>query len=87
MMKLVITAWICCVLLLFVGCERQLAASTAPQETAQIVAAAFSSGDMDAIAEAVFGKPALTLDPEIAALSPEEAENHDGILGDIFNVY
>ena len=84
MMKLVITAWICCVLLLFAGCDRQQAAFTAPQETAQIVADAFSSGDMDAIAEAVFGKPALTLDPEIAALSPEEAENHDGILGDIF---
>lgn len=84
MMKLVITAWICCVLLLFAGCDRQQAAFTAPQETAQIVADAFSSGDMDAIAEAVFGKPALTLDPEIAALSPEKAENHDGILGDIF---
>ena len=84
MMKLMIAAWICCVLLLFAGCDRQQAAFTAPQETAQIVADAFSSGDMDAIAEAVFGKPALTLDPEIAALSPEEAENHDGILGDIF---
>lgn len=84
MMKLVITAWICCVLLLFAGCDRQQAAFTAPQETAQIVADAFSFGDMDTIEEAVFGETALTLDPEIAALAPKEAKKQDGFLEDIF---
>lgn len=83
MKKTVVSVLLCVILFCLVGCEEQ---NETVETEAQVVADAFTDGDMETINKTIFGTNDVEIDDGLSDIWGEDAQSQDGVLTCIFDL-
>ena len=83
MKKTVLSVLLCVILFCLVGCEEQ---NETVETEAQVVADAFTDGDMETINKTIFGTNEVEIDDGLSDIWGEDAQSQDGVLTCIFDL-
>lgn len=83
MRKIFLSILVCVILTSFVGCGQQ---NESIEAEAQVVADAFTDGDMETINKTIFGTNEVEIDDGLSDIWGEDAQSQDGVLTCIFDL-
>ncbi len=83
MKKIFLSVLLCAILFCLGGCEEQ---NEAVETEAQVVADAFTDGDMETINKTIFGTNEVEINDGLSDIWGEDAQSQDGVLTCIFDL-